>query len=51
MVWMISVADFFKIVGESSTVEQAFDKYMHLLDPELWDFSALSAIFDERRHR
>jgi len=44
---MISVADFFKIVGESSSPEQAFGKYMSSLDAELWDFSALSRVFGE----
>lgn len=45
---MISVADFLRIVNKSSSVEQAFGKYMGLLDSALWDFSALPTIFEKK---
>lgn len=40
---MVSIANLAKII-DSSSVEQAFGKYMNLLDSELWDFSALSTV-------
>jgi len=46
MAGLISIAELSEII-DSASVEQAFGKYMGLLDSELWDFSALPTVFEK----
>jgi len=45
MLRLLSVAEFSKII-DSPSVEQAFGKYMSILDSESWDFSSLSRVME-----
>lgn len=45
MLRMLTPAEFSKII-DSTSVEQAFGKYMSMMDSELWDFSALSTVME-----